>query len=521
MPLKRAGFTHLILLLFIVALAAYLRFFNLAANPGWFSDEGTHLEIAHHILDGRTQYFAINQSTLLFARLPLFEWLLAGSMRLLGGNILALRGLTATLGTGSVFLLYVVTNSLSRDRWLGLTAALMLAIYPQAILYSRLGFSYNLLTPLLLLTLWGLGKMLIGESPDKKRWLAMAAVAVGFGLLTDLAMISIALLLALVVLWHNWRNAWWSGILAAAPLTTFVIFNLLTNRTAFLFDLAYTLTRLGGRSPLDQAYLAVENYTRLITGDSWIAFALVGVWLVRPLPWRNLILLALGIPLLMLGRTVPLVELSYYYISWLLPLIALGAAVIVRSGWSYLLNGFQSRWVGGVVTVVVIGLPLAMSIWLTAGRVQNQFGTVIDRFLLNGADVTAVTNFINGRFREEDMVIASPAVGWRITANTADFQMAVAVNGLETPHFPPDIPSDRWVFQPRFSCAHYVVIDDLWRNWAVVHVAGLTETVRSVEMWPEVFRSGTIVVYKNPAANCANDRPQQGQNSNLEAIASE
>lgn len=506
MSLKPA--VQLILLLFIIALAAYLRFFNLALNPGWFSDEGTHLEIAQHILNGRTQYFAINQSTLLFARLPLFEWLLAGSMRLLGSNILALRGLTAALGTVSVFLLYGVTNSLSQDRWLGLTAAFMLAIYPQAILYSRLGFSYNLLTPLLLLTLWGLGKMLIDQSPESKRWLGMAATAVGLGLLTDLAMVSIAVLLALVVFWHNWRNAWWSGMLAAAPLTLFIIFNLLTNRTPFLFDAAYTLTRLGGRPPLDQAYLAAENYTRLVTGDSWMAFALVGVWLIRPLPWRNLILLALGIPLLVLGRTVPLVELSYYYISWLLPLIALGAAVIVRSGSSYLVDGFHSRWVGGPVAVVVIGLPLAMSIWLTAGRVQNQFGTVIDRFLLSGADVTAVTDFINGKVGEEDLVIASPAVGWRIEGNTADFQMVTAVAGLETPHLPPDIPLDRWVFQPRFGCARFVVIDDLWRNWAVVHVAGLAAAVEAVEMWPEAFRSGTIVVYKNPAVNCADDQPQ-------------
>ena len=59
----------------ILILAAYLRLANLAVNPAWYTDEGTHLDIVRHLLDGRVQYLAINQSSLLFSRLPLFELL--------------------------------------------------------------------------------------------------------------------------------------------------------------------------------------------------------------------------------------------------------------------------------------------------------------------------------------------------------------------------------------------------------------------------------------------------------------
>jgi 4-amino-4-deoxy-L-arabinose transferase-like glycosyltransferase len=140
------------LLSLTLILAAYLRLANLSHNPGWYSDEGTHLDIARHLLDGRSQYLAVTQSTLLFAKMPLFDLLLAAVMRVTGSGITVLRGLTGVLGVISVGLLYVVVKHIQRrnDEVLPLLAALMLAIYPQAVLYSRFGFSYNLLVPLVL-----------------------------------------------------------------------------------------------------------------------------------------------------------------------------------------------------------------------------------------------------------------------------------------------------------------------------------------------------------------------------------
>ncbi len=141
---------EIIALIFILALAAYLRLVNVADNPAWYTDEGTHVNIATNYLQGRVQYMAIDQSTLLFARLPLFENLLALLFRLFHAGIDVLRSLTATLGVISIGLLYLVVRRVI-DRATALIASILLAIYPPAILYSRFGFSYNLLVPLLLL----------------------------------------------------------------------------------------------------------------------------------------------------------------------------------------------------------------------------------------------------------------------------------------------------------------------------------------------------------------------------------
>ena len=140
----------------IIALAAFLRLVNLRDNPAWYTDEATHLDIANHLLHGRIQYMSVTQSTLFFARLPLFEIVLAACLKWFGNDILTLRTLTALLNTFSVGLLWFVIRRLSlhipiddtplskfQQRFLPLLAALMLAIYPQSILYSRFGFSYK------------------------------------------------------------------------------------------------------------------------------------------------------------------------------------------------------------------------------------------------------------------------------------------------------------------------------------------------------------------------------------------
>ncbi|MCB0033774.1 MAG: glycosyltransferase family 39 protein, partial [Anaerolineales bacterium] len=341
-----------LLLTAILFLATYLRFHHLETNPGWYSDEGTHLAIARELLNGRWQYLAINQSTLLFAKLPLFELLLATAVRLFGLSMLALRGLTAGLAILSVGLTYLVGRVLMpQTRWFPLAAALALAIYPQAILYSRFGFSYNLLTPLLLLTILGLCQY---RSSRQRRWLGVAAVVAGLGIVTDLAMVSLIFVCALIIWQVNWRDGLWAGPLLLIPFGLYVGASLLTTPDAFWFDLTYTLTRLSGRSITDQLLLLGRNYTLLVAQDSWIAVSMIGLWLL-PKNGRDLALLSWFVPILMLGRTVPLTELSFYYVSWLLPLVALGVAAVGVRGLDYLIQEMGRLW-GQVMGLLVIGV---------------------------------------------------------------------------------------------------------------------------------------------------------------------
>jgi 4-amino-4-deoxy-L-arabinose transferase-like glycosyltransferase len=476
-----------------LGLAAVLRFYQLEQNPGWYTDEGTHLEIAKHLQHGRWQYLVINQSTLLFAKLPLFELLLAGCVRLFGLTMFTLRGLTAGCGVLSVALLYgVMRDWVGEKSWLPLLSALVLAVYPQAVLYHRLGFSYNLLTPLLLLTLWGVQRWL---TSGRVGFLLLACCATGLGITTDLAMVSTALWLVGVVAWRNWRLLPPAGLLMALPFGLYILWGWLTIPEAFWFDLAFTLSRLGGKGVAEQLWLLASNYTILLAQDSWLVLGMMGLWLFPRHPGRMLLLLAWFVPLLMLGRTVPLYELTFYYILWLLPLVAVGVAVVLEQGCQWLSQQIPGR-VSFILLLLVLGVPLMMSTYLTFGRVQTHFGTVIDPFLLNPASAQAVMDYVNQHSQPTDLVIASPGLAWGLHSQAADMQLMVKAAGFDTPHLPTTIPSARFTQQPHLSQAKFVIVDNLWRNWGLFHLPGLAEQMAQIEEWPVVFSAGEIVVYQ-------------------------
>jgi 4-amino-4-deoxy-L-arabinose transferase-like glycosyltransferase len=288
--LSRRRLLEILSLLAILVLAAYLRLANLQDNPGWYTDEATHLNIAHHLLQGRQQYFAIHRSFFLLNPPPLFELALAGALRRGGESMGTLRALTGSLGTLSVALLYGVVRRVRRGKgWLALLAALALAVYPQAVVYSRFGFSYNLLTPLVLLTLLGLWEYLRAEDDAaRRRWLILAALSAGSGLASDVWMLTLFPAVLLVAALRRCRDALIGGAILALPFGLYALYMLLTVPDAFLYDLRSTLGAMG--APLEEQLpnLAV-NFATLVMQDGWMLGGVAGLFLLRPARLRRLL----------------------------------------------------------------------------------------------------------------------------------------------------------------------------------------------------------------------------------------
>ncbi len=518
-------------LAFILLLAAWLRLANGAETPGWYTDEGTHIAIAQNLAQGRVQYLALTQSTLLVAKLPLFEGLLALVFRVWGAGMGQLRALTGLLGVLTVALLYAVVRKTARDVWLALLAALMLAIYPQAVLYSRFGFSYNLVAPLVLCVYGGLWRYAAGAAREARararRGLLFASLAVGVGLTAEVWMLALLPLLLLVVLWRRPRDLWWSLLPAALPPLLCGLWLGLRAPQALWFDLGYTASRLATPALWDQLARLALNYTILISQDHWTALALAGLFGLRSLRMRALSLACFLLPIAFLGRSLALYNLSFYYMIPLFPFIALGMASALKLGVPYVAHAVReaatalcARWqpqgarvvvrlipavVWGTVAAVVI-LPLATSLVWTWKQTRDGFSSVIDPFLLNPAAARQAADFVNahlapaqGAGAPGDLVIASPALAWLIESDVADFQMAAAFAGQATPHFPANVPPDRWAFDPSYDRARFIIVDNLWYNWAAINVPGAPEILREMETWVRVFEAGQIVVYCNPA----------------------
>lgn len=513
------------ILLLILRLAAHLRLTNPVATPGWYADEGTHLEIARHLAHGEIRYLAIGQSTLLFAKLPLFDVLLACLFRFTTVGIGPLRILTGLLGIVTVALTYAVVRQISNKRTLALLAALLLAIYPQAWLYSRFGFSYNLLAPLVLLIYVGLWIYLKNSKPLalRQRWLALAAGLIGIGGLSDLWMFSmVAPLVVVVAMRHPWDLRWALPLLLV-PWALLAGWLLFTAPSAFLFDMAYTYTRLQKGAIEQQISTLAHNYTILTSQEHWMALAIAGMLLMHPNRWQRLTLICFLLPITIIGRNAALYNLNFYYMIPLLPFIAIGVAVLLHQGvpfvwqaaerglvnalsrWSWwedrperlALQSQLSRSGALLFTSALLLLPFFVSTLDAMQQVSRTLQTPIDPFLLNPPDAQQIAKFVNTQVTATDVVIASPALAWSINANVADFQMAIAYRGIATAHLPANVPHTRFRFDPSPDLAHFVIVDNLWQNWAVYHVPETPALIAQVEQWPLVAQAGAIRVYCN------------------------
>ena len=500
---------HALTLLAVVALGAWLRFHHLATVPGWYPDEGSNIAIAAALARGESAYLAFGQSSFINGHPHLFYLLLAGLFRLTGVDILGARGLSAGLGVLTLGLLYGVSRAMGTRR-LALVAAAFYAVYPAAVVTSRMAFTYNLLAPLYLLTLYGLWR---GVERGQRAWIALAALATGAAMITDLAAVGLLAFLLLALLLTRWQALRWALPLALLPLLAWGAAMTAWAGDAFLDDVAFTLSRTGHSFALQLAQ--VVFYRTTLEGDLWLAVGGAGLlWPVGPRPrWWTAGLF--GLSLLVLTANTPAFGQASYFLIPLFPLAAWGVGTLVDRGapvlaarleeaWRSRLSGRRAgRLAAGLTALLLAALlvlpPLSMlaeGVWLGYGLYLARFGNTL-------ADPSAagrVLSYVNSRAAPDDVILASPTIAWRLQAHAADFQMAVAATGQDTRHFPAHLPPARFRFDPRLENATYAILDPLWRDWGAAQMPEVAQMIERIESdWLLEMTDGPFAVYRNPA----------------------
>jgi 4-amino-4-deoxy-L-arabinose transferase-like glycosyltransferase len=138
---------HRLLLVAILAIALAVRLWRIDAQSIWY-DEGWSIHLAQESLTGALAQIASPGHT----HPPAYYLLLMGWVRLWGSSVLAVRSLSAVLGTLAVWATYGLAWRLYRDQRVALLAALLLALAPAHIVYSQETRMYALL---------GLGTVLV------------------------------------------------------------------------------------------------------------------------------------------------------------------------------------------------------------------------------------------------------------------------------------------------------------------------------------------------------------------------
>ena len=212
---------------FIVALAAALRTFALGRTPpGLYHDEAFNGLDALEVLAGqRPIYFAANHG-----REPLFIYLIAVTVALLGRTPGALRLAAVICGTLTIPATYLVARSWF-DRRVGLLSAAILATTLWHIHLSRVGFRAVTLPLVTAVALW-----LGARAYRSRRWRDWLSAGLVYGLcyyaylpirLTPIALAIFAVYLAATGNWDRlWPGAVWFAagtLLTLTPLAVYAL----------------------------------------------------------------------------------------------------------------------------------------------------------------------------------------------------------------------------------------------------------------------------------------------------------
>lgn len=515
--LRDENLWHLIALVGLFALAIYLHTVNLAWNPGWYPDEGSDLDIARNLAEGRGQYFAITGTPLIAARVPLFHILLIGAFSLWGYDILAARLVVALVGLITTICLYGATRQML-NRWVALLAAFIATILPNALTFNRMAFAYNLQALFVVVCWWALWKF---SNERHACWLWVAAFATGAAYLTALTGLALIACVGAVVLWYSPRRIGWVFLLMVIPGMLYLGVWFFHAPDALAQDLGLLLNRTG--SPiLAQLFDLVSNFSFWLDWTWGVGIGIVGLFLLQERRVRNISLLVFFMTLVNAMRMLP-GELSFHRYLELLPLLALGAANFVMQARRWLAEQGNLEWQAlklkfaflarfpflpsMYLSVVVGGLLIApllwMSVWnfyLVSSR-EAPRATRLDSVLATKpSDAVAVTDFVNRRVQPTDLVLASPAIAWRIQSRTADYEQMLAFDGAETENYGlAGVPRSRFVFEPTLDHATYIILDHLWHGWALQRMPPLKNYLRTVESWQLVLQRGEYTVYRNPA----------------------
>jgi len=148
-----------ILLILILVLASFLRLYKIQDYMTFLGDEGRDVLVAYNILHGHLTLLGPTSSVGGFFLGPIYYYFMTPFLWLFNYNPVGPAVMVALFGIATVWLVYVVGKDFFNTK-VGLMAALVYALSPLVIVYSRSSWNPNLMPFFSLLTLFCLYKAL-------------------------------------------------------------------------------------------------------------------------------------------------------------------------------------------------------------------------------------------------------------------------------------------------------------------------------------------------------------------------
>jgi 4-amino-4-deoxy-L-arabinose transferase-like glycosyltransferase len=203
------------LLFAILALGAFLRFYNL--GEAGIGNEYYAAAVKSMLLSWKNFFFVAFEpgGSVSVDKPPLGFWIEAASAYLFGLNGFALALPNAIAGVLSIFVTYKLVRR-PFGPWIGLVAALTLAVTPSAIATERNNTIDGMLVFTLLLAAWA---FLQAAYTGKMRWLLVGAFMVGLGFNIKMLQAFLPLPAFYAVYFFDAKHGWWKKIAHLAIAT--------------------------------------------------------------------------------------------------------------------------------------------------------------------------------------------------------------------------------------------------------------------------------------------------------------
>ncbi len=492
--------------------AAYFRFYNLRQSPGWYSDEGNPIDLAENWIQGRWQNYGVDGAPF-SQRPPLFMYTISAAMRILGVDIVVSRGVSAAANLACLMLASWFVWKVVGKKEAVLTLWIA-GVAPWVIMFGRFGLTYNLMAPFFLFSLISAYYYTKRQS---RGWLIISAVSASLAFSTDYLGIICGITVGLLILVKRPEDlALFIPVFLGSFFITLVPV-LLNNSNSLITDTLSIINQRGSVQSTSFSLISILiNYSELLRRESWILVGICGLFLIPDSLFRNLVLTATGLTLLLVTRAYTPVGTGLHYLMHLFPVFAIGLAIFILNAYRFVTRvlltsiKFQAGYLqkAGIIFSTLISAFVTFSpiIWMFLSSISmvtynaNYLFTGNDDLsLVNALDASKVQEYIAAHSGADDLIIGSPALLWDFPSmNRADFLTALAYNGYQSKNYPP-VEKTRFQNAISINNARFVILDPLAEEFAPKVLPGMQSWLDEIHSWPVVFEVGEIRVYEQMA----------------------
>lgn len=493
-----------ILLIAIVILLLFTRFYKLDKNPGFYGDECCYGEVGYNLIRGKLQYEGLKPTffSTFMTQPPLLPALAGFLSLILGKSILIVRLISAFAAVASVFIIFYAAKEMGAKKgcYFGM---LFFILHPETLLINRYGFTYNLGMFFTVCTFLFAFKYL---RTKEFKFIIFASLFAALNLLTVYYSFALVVWLIGFALIFDPKR-FYIPVLSVIPFLILIGYFFLFDREIFLFDLKSMMSMASGEKD-SLKYLPLK-YIKLILMDYFFVICFAGFFLNnlgKKEKWfLGSFFFFASFEIL---RQREDIFILYYPVVFFVPILFISSSIFIEyilEKLSELIIKFKkdySDWLIWMISPVYISLIIIAFVFFyedIKGLSKNFDYQITKLSTSNSRDIQKAVNFLNQNCEKNSLILTSIPVGFFLDCPHASLLQSAAYSGYKSVFYNFPIGRSRFYNDLTYNKAAYLVILNVDRNWTL-SVPGVTQIINGIrnERWELVFKQGEVEIYENP-----------------------